>query len=270
MGEQFRRLVDEELSAQQPPRLDGLVARAVGDGRRIRRGRALGVGSVAAAVVLVVTGGALLLAQPPPPHQSPSGVVTAGTDELPATPEALLELLTSLLPQGTVSGHAGRVDRDWIAARVYLNQNIVQISVARRLSPSPPFCVSAPPRSDPTLGSTPRPDASELPPELAAPGICDLRADGSYIQRFEEPDNCAERTGFDVHRPDGVSVRIVTGGCPTPGGPEEVPGEVGLPASTAVAIVSDSRWAPTMPADLVTAGVIHFPDLPDIPGATPG
>ena len=277
MGEQFRRLIEEELSTQRPPPLDGLVDRAVVDGRRMRRARAFRTGSVAAAVVLVLVGGAAMAGQGVWTDGPPGmlATATAGPQRAPATPAGMVELLTRLLPAAETSGHAGQVGEGRVWAQVYVDRGngprLVRISVSQRPEPPPTECASdsarpldttnpsAPPSIQPDPSST-GPSDRPTPLDPLVPGLCQRQPDGSYLRRFERPDDCTERTGYDLYRPDGASVRISIAQCTLPAAVSD---------SEAIAIVTDHRWGPFLPADIVTAGDTRFPNLPEIGEAAP-
>src|SRR5262245_22157137 len=224
MGEQFRRLVDEELSTQRPPPLDGLVGRAVVDGRRIRRTQAFRTCAAAAAAVFLLAGGVATASRLTRSDGSPDVVATAGPDRALATPAALLELLTRLLPAGPTSGFAGEIDEDGIRVQVYLDRGsgprLVRLRVTPRPGPTPPCLPESASPLDTALPGWPPvgpADPTARPtPEVPLPGACQVLPDGSYLREFNRPEDCVEGRGVDVFRPDGGRVRIALSNCVTP------------------------------------------------------
>jgi hypothetical protein len=270
MGEQFRRMVDEELSGVQPPSVAGLIDRAVRDGRRLRTLRTLrtgvagGVAAVAVATALTV--GIGVSGNGP---RDGASVSTSPVAPARATPAALLQLLTSLLPPGRTAGFAGHRDPGRVVAQLILDsghgRGTVRVTVASQpTSPCVPF---GPTPGAPDSGDTSGPVTPGAPSSMPVTAPCATAAVGTYP--FENGRNCASRRGVDVLRADGVLVSLAVGDCPLPDGTGDQPGVLVLSAGELATIAADPRWGMVMPGDLVAAGASRFGDLPQIPGAQP-
>jgi hypothetical protein len=271
MGEQFRRMVDEELSGAQPPSVAGLIERAVRDGRRLRRQRAVRTG-VAGGVAAVALATALTVGIGVAGNGPPDGASVSTSPVAPAraTPAALLELMTSLLPPGRMADFAGHSDPGQIVAQLTLDTGngpgTVRVTVEpRTTSPCVPFGPT-PGAADP--GDTSGPvTPGTVPSSPAIPLPCATVAVGTHT--FDSGRNCASRRGADVLRPDGVSVTVVVGDCPAVGNGTK-PGVLVLSTEQLARIAADPRWGVAMPGDLVAAGAHRFGDhLAPIPGVGP-
>lgn len=280
MGEQFRRLVDEEMAFERPPPLGNLIETAVADGRRIRRTRAICTGALAAILAVVLGGGVAIGAQAVRRSGQPAHPPSPTTAALAtATPAALLELLTQLLP-GETFGGAGNSDGELVRALIGLDTGqkwgMVGVRISREPGPTPTQCKGSPPPTSGMPSMSGAPTTSTLPPTPSAPttpgaptrpsalpsadasvpalsasptpGPCTTGPDGSIITSQPARD-CEHSQLVEVIRPDAVHIEISSVSCV-------------LSISQATRIASDPRWGWRMPAELVQAGEAHFPNLP--------
>ena len=298
MDHEFRSRLAAELSAVPQPPIGDLVEASVHRGRRLRTVRRwrYGATGVAAFVALGVAaaqlapaGGAgaqagapgLPLAVPATatpsatagPTVPPAPAVTlrpgapATGKKVKATPEGILELLVSLLPEGRTSHYAGVTGTEGTMVETYVDNGdgpgMLRLVVAPYLGgTTEPQAGGAtlPPQSetrrcvadkcDESASDAPEPTQTELP-------------DGSLLTVTENPDNCVQSTLVELYRVDHVKVQALVATCRNVDG-AAVEAPPALTTGEAVALVTDPRFGTRMATSLVEAGAVHFPHLPTI------
>jgi len=276
--DEIRLLLEEELARESPPPLGDLVEASVRQGRRMRRTRNVwtaGGGAVALACLMVGvfvvvnavprgTSGTHLGfggGQQPGAAPAESAAPQVGTDpataaapssaassasskaagsagKARATPQAMLELLSQLLPQGRRSAPA-RVSDGTLMVALNLDRGrgfgMVRVGVHSAPPPAPTRCQG---------GST-----------------CRTLPDKSFVQISDLPDNCIEHQVVFLSRPDGVGIEILLSSCLSWNGTTNPPSQVVLSVDEAIAIADDPRWGTEMPQSLVEGGQRDFPNL---------
>ncbi|MFI5938324.1 hypothetical protein [Actinoplanes sp. NPDC051494] len=144
---------------------------------------------------------------------------------LKATPQAVLELLTQLLPKGRTSAPAANAD-DGLFAQVHLDTGNGPGLIRVRL------------------------DA--VAERKIRPGTVD-------IETSEGSGDCTRSMTVTAWYPDGGRLRMDVATCLADGTRRTPPA---LTRDDAVAVVSDARWGLAMDAELVTVGAKHFADVP--------
>ncbi|MGC9670611.1 hypothetical protein ACNTMW_29205 [Planosporangium sp. 12N6] len=272
----WQRMLDEELARQQPPPLAGLIEDSIRQGRRIRRVRTVGrAGATVMAVLVVAVAGWRLSPQvlgptadrpptiasaspsaapspgnrtppspgnrtpgpgspatSPPTVPSPNGAV----DRAPATPAALMALLTGLLPSGTTSHLSGSTQGD-ISVQLYLDdgRGPGMLRVAVR--------------------------SGSLSAGQCTPAACRQLPDGGRAVVTRHADNCVQSLLVDVDRGAGSVVEVQVSSCLAWDGTATPAGRMALTEEQAIAVASDPRWGTEMDAALVQAGQRDFPQL---------
>jgi len=253
VSEELRSLLRDELSAERPPPLGDLVATALRDGRRIRRNRrfaAAGTTTVAGFVVLAMALGSPFAAAPAPgaghqvaarPDPVRSSAAPAPTRSRPApvlatpipgglrpaTPEAMLALLTKLVPAG-VTTHYAKASDGSLHVQMYLDRGkgpgMIRVS----------------------LGGAPDAESKYGEPKvtIAAP-----------------PGNCVQSRIVRAEQPGGLTVQADLGTCLAWDGKENPKAALILTDAEARAVVTDPRWGLDMDQSLVKTGTTAFPKL---------
>jgi len=208
------------------------------------------------------------------PWTPPSGAPASGP-RVPATGAGLLELLNSLLPAGKTSGYEGgsRMVQTYLddgsgpgMIRVFVGMAVPDSQLAEA-------CAKAKRTTCHQLG-VPSPTSSPVPlgsgfvlPSAAATGVTsDYRSlpDGSVVEIFQVPDNCVQRVGVSLVRPDGTTVALDVASCLAWDGKTNPKGRLALTVDQAVAIADDPRWGTTIAQSLVDAGAKDYPNLKTI------
>jgi len=165
----------------------------------------------------------------PPPRpgarRPPGGPAPApGSDQVRATPEAMLALLEELLPPGRTSDHTKAGPRD-LRVQLYLDRGdgpgMISVSV------------SGDPRPGPRTGTP-------------------------VVTVDSQGDNRIQRTVVRARWPGGPTVEADLAACLAGDGRRNPPA---LTGDEARAIVADPRWGTTMDAGLVRAGAERFPQV---------
>ncbi|HEX8630616.1 MAG TPA: hypothetical protein VF755_20850 [Catenuloplanes sp.] len=174
----------------------------------------------------------------------------ADPKRVPATPEAVLELLTQLVRPIKTSNEAKSGDGG-LLVQAYLND-----------ADKGPGMIRLGVRSAPPAGG----GAGAAPPPRCRPStepqrICQTLPNGAKVSIVTVPDNCAQRIAVSVIHPDGIGVAIDIASCLEFDGTTNPAGRIALTADQAVAIAADPRWQRTTDPDLVAAGKRHFPAL---------
>jgi hypothetical protein len=250
MEDEFRSMLTAELAEADPPPLGDLAEASVRQGRRMRTWRRVRDGGVAAVAVLAVAGGAVGVsgavggAGSHHDRGTVAAAPAAAPGTVPATPEGMMELLTSLLPPGTTSGYAYGAGE--LAVQAYLDRGHGAGMLRVTMTQGSP-------------GSLMNPGTGEDGVEVGVPH----RVAGGDIVRIDRiPSNCVQSTVVYVQHTDGVIVMVELGSCLAWNGHTNPPGTTALTDDEAVALASDSRWNPHMDVSLVTQGAVDFPHLP--------
>jgi hypothetical protein len=152
------------------------------------------------------------------------GTHTTG-EQAAATPQAVLELLTQLLPEGKVSKLAAD-DNDGLFAQVYLDTGKGPGMLRVWLKP--------------------------YQSKTLQPGTAKIEIDGL-------PDNCVQSTIVNASYSTGGHLEMNIATCL---GSDSKPAAQPLTVDQAVDIMSDARWGTRMDARLVTLGAKRFADVP--------
>jgi hypothetical protein len=180
---------------------------------------------------------------------APPGDAVGGTAD--ATPAAVLQLLTQLLPGGPTSNYAGQSSGGMITVQTYLN---------RGQGPGMLHLVLAP-------GSSPDPSTCEIGNRDGVNTTqCRSFPNGDTLELYEITNNCVQRYGALYVRKDGLAIHLNTASCLDWDGTRRPAGQRALSADEATAIVSDPAWAMKLPRTLVDQGARRFPDLPRVVG----
>lgn len=242
MTEDLRSRLRDELDAQRPPPLGDLVARAVRDGRRVRRRRrltALGGGTAGVVALAAALG---VPSAPSAQRDEPAAAPVAGAEQGPpppppgpppgrqlvaATPEGMLVLLGQLLPPGRTSAFGKAGPRE-LHVQLYLDRGkgpgMIRVSVSGRPRPGP-------------------------------------RGGAPVVSVADLPGDCLRSTVVRARWPDGPTVQADLATCLATDGERTTPAPPALSEAEARVLVTDARWGPTMDADLVKAGARQFPQV---------
>ncbi|WP_238008997.1 hypothetical protein KZZ52_20955 [Dactylosporangium sp. AC04546] len=292
MDQEFRSRLAQELAAEPEPPIGDLVGASVRQGRRLRAFRRLQTGGVAVAVFAVValaavaasgaTGGAPgpqvaapgvgSTGQTPTPRayqsfdpstklvpwQPPAGAPATGP-QVTATPEGVLELLLSLLPEGTTGAYAGNDD---LLVQTYFDpgdgKSMLRVNVSKVVgSGGPPPSGEADARCR-TMGldACPGPDEGVVYRQPLDQG-------GEIVVRKFD-DNCIQHAVVEVTRADGIRVQVNIASCLAWDGTRNPPAPPAITIQQAAGIALDPRWNVTLAKSIVDAGAARFPNLPEI------
>lgn len=163
--------------------------------------------------------------------------VVADPAAVPATPEALLELLTRLLKPAKTSAPA-KSDDGRLRVQIYVDDGrgpgMIRLGISA--AETAPPCR---PNNDP-------------------PVVCHTLPDGSRASIVVVPDNCERRVAVSVYRPSGIRVDVDVASCLEFDGTTNPEGRRALNGDQAVALAADRRWGDAMNRDLVAAGARNF------------
>jgi hypothetical protein len=255
--ENLRARLAVELEAWDEPPLDGLVAGALVQGRRLRRVRtAKVVGSLVAACALtvgVVFGGQALvgghghgnvpsasgaadglhltIAATPSPGSAPVIDQPPGPKS-PATAATVAYLLRQLLPPGVVTDYQTygpirlRVDFDRGDGLAMIDLEVVSHDLSN-----------------------------------CAVGGCSVGPGGAWVRIVRDPTDCLRSTLVQVDHGNGTTVQVQLSTCLLHDAKAEGSSHEALTVAEATAIAADPDWGQEMSADMVTAGAQQFPGL---------
>ena len=183
----------------------------------------------------------------PPDTTVPDQPTRRPAAPVPTTPEAMLELLTQLLPSVRVGSVAGYSDD----ADILVDADIVRGRAQNRLR------------------VVLRPDvpADQRPARPCGPsndGVrCSVLPNGAIL-RLDEGDTCRQRYVSEMERRDGTRVRVELAACGRADNGEPTRATAALTPDEFQLIAVDDQWARRMRPELRDAGRRHFPDLPAV------
>ncbi|WP_441248059.1 hypothetical protein [Kitasatospora sp. McL0602] len=270
MIDEFRSVLDDELSLLSQPPLGDLVGTAARRGRRVRHFRmAAGAAASVAALSLVtalVTGSGNSPTQPEPlgvaAAPSAAAGATSGASQAPAdrapavasasagaqvdtTSAALLAAVLDALPGQPKTDHYGVVSGTRPGAQAYLNSSrgtgMLRVFLAGK-SGKPLSC-----------------DPQPLPGKLVP--VCSTDARGQQVVVVTIPDNCVENVSVEVRHTDGTIVQAVLSSCLEWDGRTNPPGVRPLTTEQAIALAGDPSISTRMDSDYVQAAAQRFPAL---------
>lgn len=285
MDDELRRLFLREMLEQQRPPLPDLVGQVVTRGRHIRRMRRM---TAAASITVAAVTVGVLVARPAADAEPAQPITAGGTPavataeaglrsttsaravRVPATAEALEELLIRSLPEGTTGEYAVLED----TAR---GSTTGPTPAATGLAPGPTdvreeLVQAVQLRLDTEDGSalisvrlsTLRGEIAKCRPaeRSGSDPTCRTLPDGCIVRRLP-PDGTGSAIRFAVTRPNRTVVAIGMRVLPGPSGQPAGAGPVGL--NELIRIAQDDRLSPEMDPALVEAAARRFPSsLPTV------
>lgn len=189
---------------------------------------------------------------PEPAAPRPSSTPATSTPRAPATAEAVLYLLTELLPAGTTSGFATFANRDLLVAEVRYTRGNATNAVRAVVTVTPP---SAVPSEGPSCNATKPADCAVLP---------------NYATiRLSRGADCHQAMLARVDHTDHTEVIVELDNCPhitrpAASTPHPAPEANTLSAAEIQLIAADDQWGRTMPAEFIRGGRARFATAPKV------
>jgi hypothetical protein len=280
MNDDFRTLLQEELSSVGEPAMGNLVHDSVRQGKRMRTVRMIYRSGVTSGLAVLLT--AAVVAHPWSSGGSGASIQAVGPAAqsvtgrtVPSTPEGLLELVLQDLPPGTTS-HYAKSDPADKTSKTTQYQDMAQVYLDAGAGPGMIRVFIEPPLKP--IANQPTPTGAEAErlkglekQKLDAAKKQDLASqvvtkrgklpDGRTYSVSDNKTNCVGSLFVTVSRAAGYDVAVQASTCLEWNGKTNEPGQLSLTAEQALKIASDPRIDKQLPADAVVKGAQDFPDL---------
>jgi hypothetical protein len=284
----------EEMSAERPPPLGGLLEDAVRTGRHARRSRRVWIGLGSAGALAAMTAAAFVIPSGKSPQQAatpltkPAPVLAASSTSTvirqpagpksPVTDAAVVEQLARLVPKGTLSGFAKGSEEAgrYAFGQLYLDTGKGPGMIRAFVYKGGLSAAACSTKPDTRLGATKEQlmlkaartaaeraqvrERFKVIEKQARPGCQNLPGGGRALV---DHDSLGE-TSVSVDHGDGIVIQVFTATWLAWNGTENPQGTIALTPAQVLKIAAYPGWGARMNAALVAKAATDYPSMPTV------